>query len=133
MDTTDSRLPRFCRVRWHGRRAWQTRRYCYAHATEHAFPQFVIMSAPPPVFEPLGNAAVVDQTRNSVHFRAGRATVDVTALAQICFESGFSATDHPWTIVQKRSRNMRGRRTGYTSSRPMESASRLVPHRRRSA
>jgi hypothetical protein len=51
--------------------------------------------APPPVFEPVGDAVVVERTTNSARFDAGRATVEDTALAPDLFRVGLFGDGRP--------------------------------------
>ena len=59
------------------------------------FPQFVGPAEAAPAFEPLGDGTYVGCTGNSVRFRAGRATVEVTALADDVFRVGIAGDGMP--------------------------------------
>jgi alpha-glucosidase len=55
----------------------------------------MVAPAPAPVFEPVGDAAVVELTENSARFKVGRATVEVTALAPDLFRVGLFGDGRP--------------------------------------
>ena len=59
------------------------------------FPQFVAPAEVVPVFEPLGNAEVVDQGTYSVRLKSGRAAVEVAALAPDLFRVGLFGDGRP--------------------------------------
>src|SRR5712691_11705108 len=60
------------------------------------FPQFIAPSEPPPpTFEPLGRAEVVERTNSGVHLRSGRSLIEVTALATDLFRVGLFADGRP--------------------------------------
>jgi alpha-glucosidase len=59
------------------------------------FPMFIAPTEQSPVFESLGEAAVVGRTPNAVRLKSGHATIEVTALADDLFRVGLFGDGRP--------------------------------------